>query len=70
MIKDTQKLIKKYQDEGIAIPKAPVAVEAQEVKGDAKQQAEQQLREQLAQLKVKEESAETDKNPSDDGAEA
>lgn len=72
LINEAQKLIKKYQDEGIAIPKAPVAVEAQEVKGDAKQQAEQQLREQLAQLKVKEESAETetDKNPSDDGAEA
>lgn len=49
LINEAKKLMKKYQDEGIAIPKAPV-MEATEVKGDAKKQAEQQLREQLAQL--------------------
>jgi N utilization substance protein A len=53
LIDEAQKLVKKYQDEGIEIPKAPV----QEVKvegGSAKSQAEQQLREQLAQLKENE----------------
>jgi N utilization substance protein A len=53
LIDEAQKLVKKYQDEGIEIPKAPV----QEVKvegGSAKSQAEQQLREQLAQLKQSE----------------
>ncbi len=70
LIDEALKLIKKYQDDGVEVPKAPVAIEAQEVKGDAKQQAEQQLREQLAQLKEKEDSAEAEKSMSNTGNEA
>ncbi len=71
LIDEALNLVKKYQDDGVEVPKAPVVVEAQEVKGDAKQQAEQQLREQLAQLKVKEEqSAEAEKGLSNNGNEA
>jgi transcription termination/antitermination protein NusA len=70
LIDEALKLIKKYQDDGVEVPKAPVAIEAQEVKGDAKQQAEQQLREQLAQLKEKEDSAEAEKSISNTGNEA
>lgn len=43
-------LLKKYEDEGLEIPQAPVVEVQQEVKGGAKAQAEQQLREQLAEL--------------------
>ncbi len=67
LVDEAQKLVKKYQDEGLEIPKAPVAVEAQEVKGDAKKQAEQQLREQLAQLK---ETESKEEEQHDDGASA
>lgn len=58
LIDEAKKLVQKYQDEGIPVPKAPV-MEAQEVKGgDAKKNAEQQLREQLAQLKQAEDKEE------------
>ncbi len=70
LIEEASKLVKKYQEEGVEIPKAPVSVEAQEVKGDAKQQAEQQLREQLAQLKEQEQSDEAEKSMSNNGNEA
>lgn len=53
LIDEAKKLIKKYQDEGIAIPKAPV-VETAEIKGDAKSQAEQKLKQAFAQLKEQE----------------
>lgn len=53
LIDEAKKLIKKYQDEGIAIPKAPVS-EAAEIKGDAKSQAEQKLKQAFAQLKEQE----------------
>jgi transcription termination/antitermination protein NusA len=69
LIDEAKKLVQKYQEEGIEIPKAPVTAAALEVKGDAKQQAEQQLREQLAQLKV-EESAEAETKASDEDAKA
>jgi len=70
LIDEAQKVVKKYQDEGIEIPKAPV----QEVKvesGDAKKQAEQQLREQLAQLKQSESKEEEQHHaPADETAAA
>lgn len=53
LINDAQKLVQKYQDEGIEIPKAPVTEQA-EVKGDAKSQADALLRQQMAQLKEQE----------------
>lgn len=53
LIDEAKKLIKKYQDEGIEIPKAPV-MESTEIKGDAKSQAEQKLKQAFAQLKVQE----------------
>lgn len=53
LVKDAQDIMKKYEDEGIAVPKAPVQAQV-EVKGDAKSQAEAQLRAQMAQLKEQE----------------
>lgn len=53
LVNDAKAIMKKYEDEGIAIPKAPVQ-EQVEVKGSAKSQAEAQLRQQMAQLKEQE----------------
>lgn len=59
LMKDAQALLKKYEDEGIAIPKAPVQAQV-EVKGDAKSQAEAQLKAQMAQLKEQESADDTE----------
>lgn len=53
LVNDAKTLMKKYEDDGIEVPKAPVQ-ETVEVKGDAKSQAEAQLKQQMAQLKEKE----------------
>lgn len=53
LMNDAKALLKKYEDEGLEIPKAPVQQQT-EVKGDAKSQAEAQLRAQMAQLKEQE----------------
>lgn len=50
LIEEAQKLVKKYQDEGLEIPKAPVQEVVAHTASDAKSQADQKLREQLAQL--------------------
>jgi transcription termination/antitermination protein NusA len=61
IIDEAKKLVTKYQSEGVAIPRAPVT-ESHEVKGDAKKHAEQQLREQLAQLNKQETDTQTEEN--------
>jgi transcription termination/antitermination protein NusA len=53
LMNDAKAIMKKYEDEGIAIPKAPVQ-EQVEVKGNAKSQADALLRQQMAQLKEQE----------------
>ncbi len=53
LMDDAKAIMKKYEDEGIEIPKAPKQ-EQVESKGDAKSQAEAQLRAQMAQLKEQE----------------
>lgn len=51
LIQDAKDLLQKYEDEGMEIPKAPVVEAAQVVGGaDAKSQADQMLKEQMAQL--------------------
>lgn len=59
LVNDAKALLKKYEDEGIEIPKAPQQ-EQVEVKGDAKSQAEAQLRAQMAQLKEQESAGDAD----------
>ncbi len=48
---DAKALLKKYEDEGLPVPTAPEVAVAVETKSDAKMQADQRLREELAQLK-------------------
>lgn len=59
LMNDAKAIMKKYEDEGIEIPKAPQQ-EQVEVKGDAKSQAEAQLRAQMAQLKEQESADDAD----------
>lgn len=56
LIDQAKQLLKKYEDEGLEIPQAPVQ-EAQEIKGGAREQAEQKLRAELAQLDADDQSA-------------
>jgi transcription termination/antitermination protein NusA len=50
IIQDAKNLVKKYEDEGIEVPKAPVIEMAPKSTGDAKSQADQMLKAQMAQL--------------------
>ena len=65
LIQEAKDLLQKYEDEGVEIPKAPEAELAPTTGADAKSQAEQQLKEQLAQLE-KEEGGEATDEPSAD----
>ncbi len=56
LINDAKALVEKYQQEGMEIPTAPVAV-AQDAKGDAKSQADLRLKQEMAALKAADESA-------------
>jgi N utilization substance protein A len=53
LINDSKALIKKYQDEGIPVPAAPVKVSAPVISGSAKSQADERLRAELAALASK-----------------
>ncbi len=54
---DAKALVEKYRAEGIPIPTAPKAVEVEKgPMGDAKSQADQRLKDELAQLKATEQS--------------
>ncbi len=51
LIKEAKTLVKKYEDEGLEVPKAPVQeVVVSHTGSDAKSQADQKLKEQMAQL--------------------
>lgn len=50
LIGDAKALVEKYQKEGIAVPTAPVKAAVVEAKGDAKSQAEERLKAELAAL--------------------
>src|SRR5690606_34001213 len=52
LLKDSQDLLKKYEDSGEEIPKAPVSTEGSKdvVSAIAKSSADQRLKEELAQL--------------------
>lgn len=57
LIDRARNLLQKYEDEGTEVPQAPVT-EAVEVKGGAKAQAEQMLKDQMAQLETDSAAAE------------
>src|SRR5690606_39518393 len=50
LIQEAKDLLKKYEEEGIEIPKAPVTESKGEIASDAKSQADQMLKQQMAQL--------------------
>lgn len=53
LIGDAKATVEKYQQEGMVIPSAPVKAQAVEAKGDAKTQAEERLKAELAALQNK-----------------
>lgn len=55
LIGDAKALVEKYQSEGLPIPTAPVKAAAEKVGGDAKSQADERLRAELAALANKSE---------------
>lgn len=62
LIKDAKDLLQKYQDEGIEVPKAPVAEVKNDVASDAKSQADQMLKQQMAQLAADEKGSAADES--------
>lgn len=58
LVQDAKDLLKKYEDEGIEIPKAPVKEAMPSVGSDAKSQADQMLKAQMAQLNADEKATE------------
>ena len=50
LINDSKALVEKYQKEGIPVPTAPVKVAEKVISGDAKSQADERLRQELAAL--------------------
>ncbi len=61
LIQEAKDLVQKYQDEGIEVPKAPIteAMAVQSSGGDAKSQADQMLRAQMAQLAADEDGSDS-----------
>jgi len=57
LISDAKALIEKFQREGIAVPTAPVKAPTTEARGDAKSQAEERLKAELAALNKQPETA-------------
>lgn len=58
LIEDAKTLLAEYESEGKAIPTAPVKTQETQVEGDAKTQAAQRLKEELANLNAQESTAE------------
>lgn len=61
LVNDAKATQKKYEDGGIAVPKAPVQAQI-ETKGDAKSQADAQLKQQMAQLKEQESATDAEES--------
>jgi N utilization substance protein A len=55
LINDAKALVAKYEAEGIPVPAAPIAQAAVKPTGDAKMQADERLRQELAALSKTEE---------------
>lgn len=62
LVEQAKALVQKYKDEGKEVPQAPVMEAAQVTKSDAKSQAEQKLKQELAQLKAEEDRSESEKS--------
>lgn len=54
LVEDSKALLAQYQQEGKPIPTAPVKAQEVQMEGDAKSQAAQRLKEELAQLEAQE----------------
>lgn len=61
LIQEAKDLVQKYQDEGVEVPKAPIteAMAVQPSGGDAKSQADQMLKAQMAQLAADEDGSDS-----------
>jgi hypothetical protein len=57
LIADAKAVVEKYKQEGIPVPTAPVKAQVIEAKGDAKMQAEERLKAELAALQSKDNAA-------------
>ncbi len=62
LIDDTKALVTKYQAEGMTVPAAPVKATEVKSTGDAKSQADQRLKAELAALSSSDKAAETEAN--------
>ena len=58
LIQDAKNLLQKYEDEGIEIPKPTIETESTPTTSDAKSQADQMLKEQVAKLSADEQKTE------------
>jgi N utilization substance protein A len=56
LINDAKALLEKYKEQGIPVPTSPAIRETRVAGGDAKSQADQRLKEELAQLSAREKS--------------
>ncbi|MBK9038474.1 MAG: transcription termination/antitermination protein NusA [Bdellovibrionales bacterium] len=61
LVEDSKALLTQYQQEGKTVPKAPTKTPEVQLEGDAKSQAAQRLKEEMAQLKAQEETAGSEK---------
>jgi N utilization substance protein A len=61
LVEDSKALLTQYQQEGKTVPKAPTKTPEVQMEGDAKSQAAQRLKEEMAQLKAQEETASGEK---------
>jgi N utilization substance protein A len=61
LVDDSKALLAQYQQEGKAVPTAPTKTPEVQLEGDAKSQAAQRLKEEMAQLKAQEETAGSEK---------
>jgi N utilization substance protein A len=57
LVEDSKALLAQYQQEGKAVPTAPTKTPEVQLEGDAKSQAAQRLKEEMAQLTAQEEAA-------------
>lgn len=57
LVDDSKALLAQYQQEGKTVPTAPTKTPEVQMEGDAKSQAAQRLKEEMAQLKAQEETA-------------
>ncbi len=61
LVDDSKALLAQYQQEGKTVPTAPTKTPEVQLEGDAKSQAAQRLKEEMAQLKAQEETAGSEK---------